>query len=110
VQFLHQCLFSPPKITLLKAIENNQLATWPLTAEAVKKYLPDKSPATDKGSMKRQRQGIRSKKTQRRQQLAAHLETIETIRDFHPPPPRRMKKTINYSPMWVGVKKTEPFT
>ena len=54
VQFLHQCLFSPPKLTMLMAIENNQLATWPLTAEAVKKYLPEKSPATDKGSMKRQ--------------------------------------------------------
>ena len=37
IQYLHQCLFCPPKATLIKAIENNQLATWPgLTAEAVK--------------------------------------------------------------------------
>ena len=52
VRFLHQCLFSPPKRTMVKAVENNQLATWPITADAVKKYLPDNSPATDKGSMK----------------------------------------------------------
>ena len=42
IRYLHQCLFCPPKSTLLKAIKNNQLATWPgFTAEAVKKYLPD---------------------------------------------------------------------
>ncbi|KAL7544532.1 hypothetical protein ACHAWF_007912, partial [Thalassiosira exigua] len=36
VRFLHQCLFSPPKQTLIKALENGQLPTWPLTKEAVK--------------------------------------------------------------------------
>ena len=51
--------FFPPKLTLLKAIKNNQLATWPgLTTEAVQKYLPDSCPATDKGHMKSQRKGI----------------------------------------------------
>ena len=61
--FLHQCLFCPPKQTLLKAIKNNQLPTWPgLTYEAVQKYLPDSCPATDKGHMRRQRQGIQSTK------------------------------------------------
>ena len=35
VKYLHQCLFSPPKRTLIKVIKNNQLATWPgLTARA----------------------------------------------------------------------------
>eukprot|EP00978_Attheya_sp_CCMP212_P011839 scaffold29395_cov55-Attheya_sp.AAC.1 len=47
IQFLHQCLFCPPKRKLLKAIQNNQLSTWPgLTAEAVTKYLPNSCPAT----------------------------------------------------------------
>ena len=63
ITYLHQCLFSPPKRTLLKAIHNNQLVTWPgLTTKAVSKYLDDDSPATDKGHMKRLRQGIRSTK------------------------------------------------
>eukprot|EP00978_Attheya_sp_CCMP212_P021045 scaffold61041_cov42-Attheya_sp.AAC.1 len=39
IQYLHQSLFCPPpKRTLLKAIKNNQLTTWPgLTKEAVEK-------------------------------------------------------------------------
>jgi len=61
IKYLHQCLFSPTKSTLIRAIEQNHFPTWPgLTADAVKKYLPDTLPATDKGHMKRQRQGIRS--------------------------------------------------
>ena len=53
IKYLHQALFSPAKATLIKAIENNQFASWPgLTADAVKKYLPDSSPATDKEHMK----------------------------------------------------------
>ena len=28
IRYLHQCLFSPTKKTLVKAIENNQLTTW----------------------------------------------------------------------------------
>ena len=60
IRYLHQCLFSPTKKTLVKAIENNQLTTWPgLTAEAVRKHLPDSAPAADKGHMKRQHKGIR---------------------------------------------------
>ena len=63
IKFLHQCLFCPTKSTLLKAIMNNQLTTWPgLTAEAVEKYLPESCPATDKGHMKIQQKGIRSTK------------------------------------------------
>ena len=54
VQYLHQSEFSPPKATILKAVHNNKFLTWPgLTVKAVKKYLPDSSPATDKGHMKR---------------------------------------------------------
>ena len=82
IKFLHQCLFSPPKTTLLKAVENNQLPTWPgFTAEAIKKYLPESSPATDKGHMKRQRQGIRSTK----EKVQTALETFEYEQDMNPP-------------------------
>ena len=52
VQYLHQAAFSPPKATLLKALHNNQIVTWPvLTVKAVKKYLPESAPATDEGHM-----------------------------------------------------------
>jgi len=37
IKYPHQCLFSLPKLTLLKAIENNQFITWPgLAVEVVK--------------------------------------------------------------------------
>ena len=82
VQYLHQAAFSPPKATLLKSVHNNQFVTWPgLTVKAVKKYLPDSSPATDKGHMKRQKQGIRSTK----EKIMTALNTIETVRDINPP-------------------------
>ena len=46
IRYLHQCLFCPPKSTILKAIKNNQLATWPgLTAEAVQKIPPRLMPS-----------------------------------------------------------------
>ena len=48
---------------VIKALENNQLATWPITKEAVEKYLPDHASAMDKGLMRRQQQGLRSTKT-----------------------------------------------
>jgi hypothetical protein len=82
IKYLHQCLFSPPKRTLIKAINNNQFTTWPgLTAKAVQQYLLDNAPATGKGHMKRQRQGIRSTKIK----LHENLEQIETERDMNPP-------------------------
>ena len=81
IRYLHQCLFCPPKSTLLKAIKNNQLATWPgLTTESVKKYRPDSFPATDKGHMKRQRKGIRSTKDK----INNTAEQIETARCMNP--------------------------
>ena len=63
IKYLRECLFCPAKKTLLKAIKNNQLVTWPgLTAAAVEKYLPDHAPAIGKGHMRRQRKGIQSTK------------------------------------------------
>eukprot|EP00978_Attheya_sp_CCMP212_P034584 scaffold145516_cov59-Attheya_sp.AAC.1 len=91
IQYLHQCLFCPPKRTLIKAIQNNQLSTWPgLTAEAVTKYLPDSCPATDKGHMKRQAKGIRSTKTK----INEALSMIEYERDIHPPKATELSNQI----------------
>ena len=62
-QYLHQATFSPPKATFLKALQNNQFVTWPgLTVKAVQKYLPESSPATDKGHMKRQKKALEAQK------------------------------------------------
>lgn len=60
IQFLHQCAFSPPPSTWIRAINNNQFHTWPgLTADAVRKHLPD-STATAKGHLKKTPAGVRS--------------------------------------------------
>ena len=82
IQYLHPCLLCPPKRTIIKAIKNNQLATWPgLTATAVGIYLPDSSPAPYKDHMKRQRKGLRTTEDK----LKEKLEVIEMERDIYPP-------------------------
>ena len=82
---------------MLKALENDQLPTWPITKEAVEKYLPDYSPATDKGSMRRQRQGMQSTRRQpRNEELRARLEEIEMERDFHPPKEPQQDCQVNH--------------
>ena len=64
LQFLHQALFSPTKSTLLKAIKNGNLATWPMmTADNISKHLPQ-SEATSIGHMDQKRKNIRSTKPQ----------------------------------------------
>ena len=58
--YLHQCLCSPPKSELIKAIQNKQLDSIPgLTYDLIAKHLPP-STATEKGHMIRTRQGARS--------------------------------------------------
>ena len=89
IKYLHQALFSPAKATLIKAIENNQFASWPgLTADAVKKYLPDSSPATDKGHMKRQKKGIRTTTA------TIMKETNETQQCINPPMEKEQKNHL----------------
>ena len=91
IQYLHQAAFSPPKATLLKALHKNQFVTWPgLTVKAVQKYLPELSPATDKGHMKRQKLGIRSTK----EKIMTALSTIETARGINPPMEKETKNQI----------------
>lgn len=61
MKYIHQCLFSPPIPTLLRAIENKQLQSFPHLSNTkdVRRHLPD-APATAKGHMKKPRKGIRS--------------------------------------------------
>ena len=62
VWFLHAALGFPTRQTLLAAIRNNQLTSFPgLTAEAVSKHFPE-SDETQKGHMRQTRQGVRSTK------------------------------------------------
>ena len=64
IKYLHHCLFSPTKRTLVKSIKNKQLATWTvLTAAAVQKHPPELSTAKNKVHIKCQRKGLRSTST-----------------------------------------------
>ena len=77
----HQSLGSPPASTLLKAIRNHQLRTFPgLTTELISKHLPP-SKATAKGHMVRTRQGVQSTRNQRQQIIDARLQ----VDDMNPP-------------------------
>jgi len=82
--YYHQCLGSPPKSTILKALRNktgeNQLKTFPgLTFELISKHLPPSS-ATDKGHMVRTRQGVRSTRSNRQEIIDARLN----VNDMNP--------------------------
>jgi hypothetical protein len=60
ISFLHKALFSPSTSTLLQAITNNQLTTWPgMTADNVTRHLP-KSITTTLGHQDQTRKNARS--------------------------------------------------
>ena len=60
LEFLSKALFSPTQSTLVKAIENGHLATWPLLTKAnVTKFLPN-SQETALGHLDQQRKNTRS--------------------------------------------------
>eukprot|EP00956_Cyclotella_meneghiniana_P011679 scaffold16433_cov32-Cyclotella_meneghiniana.AAC.5 len=62
VRFLHAALGFPTKATLLTAAKNGNLVTFPgLTPENINKHFPE-SDETQKGHMRRSRQGVRSTK------------------------------------------------
>ena len=64
-QFYHQSLFSPPPTTLLKAIKNNQLNSFPGLVPSLLKHLPP-STATAKGHMHRNRKGMSQQEPKQR--------------------------------------------
>jgi hypothetical protein len=62
ITFLHKAMFSPTATTLLHAVKNGHLATWPgMTAENIHKHLP-KSIATALGHLDQQHKNTRSTK------------------------------------------------
>ena len=85
-----------------------------LTATAVEQHLPDSAPATDKGHMRRQRQGIRStkegikaalrNKRELKKKVQAALEQIETKRDINPPMEKEANNQIFTFPANVNHK------
>ena len=80
-QYYHQCLLSPPKPTILQAIDNQPFKTFPgLTYELISKHLPP-STATDKGHMKRRKQNIRSTRSNKQEVKNANFEVM----DMNPP-------------------------
>ena len=94
IKYLHQATFSPVKATWKKAMENGQFVTWPgLTAGAVEKHLPRHSPATDKGHMSRQPQGVRS--TSKSNEWAA-----KKLREWREPSSKE-------AAMWLNSKEAE---
>ena len=85
----HQTLCLSTKSTLLEAIKNNQLKSWPgLTVELIQKHLPPSS-ATARGHMARTRQGARSTRNQQQQTLDAK-EEADSIN-----PPQQMCTAID---------------
>jgi hypothetical protein len=62
IAFLHKAMFSPTTTTLLQAVKNGHLATWPgMTTENINKHLP-KSIATALGLIDQQHKNTRSTK------------------------------------------------
>jgi hypothetical protein len=60
VHYLHKSLFSPTKSTMLQAVKDGHLITWPgLTEDDINKHLK-LTPSTAMGHMNQRRQNIRS--------------------------------------------------
>ena len=82
ITYLHQCLFSPTKATLIKAIHNYQLLGFPgLTAEVVQRFLPV-STVTIKVHMHRTPKNVRSTRPSINHKPSIHLKKDE---DTNPP-------------------------
>ena len=79
-QFYHQSLFSPPKVTLHKAINNEQLDTFPGLVPVLLKHLPP-STATANGRMHKNCKGLRSTRGTTQNVMDARLD----IADMNPP-------------------------
>ena len=77
VRYYHAAVCFPTKPSWLKAIKNNQYASWlGLTWEAVNKHFP-KSKETLKGHGRKTRSGLRSTKTSTQNDYAEEIgETL----------------------------------
>ena len=80
-QFYHQSLFSPPAVTLLKAVNNDQLNSFPGLVPALLKHLSP-STVTAKRHMHKNRKGLRSTTSTKQDIADARLD----VADMNPPP------------------------
>ena len=78
-QYLHAACLSPTPSTMIQAIKNNNLITWPgLTVNLITKHLP-KSIATTQGHLKSEKQGLQSTK-----KALTPKEELDEYKDFFP--------------------------
>ena len=83
VKYLHAAAGFPVKDEWLDAIKAGNYVTWPgLTLEAVRKHCPD-SDETQKGHMKKQRQGVRSTKIKDENNIQHTVPPPKKMRDVY---------------------------
>jgi hypothetical protein len=88
IRYLHAAAGYPTEDSWIKAIKAGNYISWPgLTEKAVRKYFPE-SDETQKGHMKRQRQGVRSTKTLH----TIHEENDDSMDDHNSPIAPKLKK------------------
>jgi hypothetical protein len=85
IKYLHLCLWSPTKSTVLKALVNNQFVGWPaFNSTSVRKHLRLEVP-TILGHMDQQRKNIRSTKPQHQMSASDNAPNDDDV--FVPPGP-----------------------
>ena len=72
-EYHHQLLFAPPTSTVLKAIKNNQLESFPGLDQTLLKFLPP-STATHKGHMHMKRKNVRSTRKKEKEKEDPRLD------------------------------------
>ena len=81
VRYLHAAAGFPTQETWIKAIKKGNYNTWPtITPTVVRRHFPE-SDETQKGHMKRQRQGVRS--TRVREETEPDLPAIPKAKDIY---------------------------
>ena len=81
IEYLHQCFFSPPASTLIKAVKNDQLLGVPgFTLQAINKWLPT-STATIKGHLHRTKQNLRTTKKKKIDDQVGYTKDMNPVED-----------------------------
>ena len=81
IEYLHQCFFSPPASTLIKAVKNDQLLGVPgFTMKAIKKWLPV-STATIKGHLHCTRKKLQSTRQHQKEDENNYKKDMEPEED-----------------------------
>ncbi len=95
ITYLHTATGFPVKETWMDTIKAGNFITWPsLTTLAVRKHFPD-SNETQKGHMKKQRQGVRLTKSKENTQSEDENIPGNTVAEVDPSPPPKMRDIFN---------------